>query len=299
VSEDTGSSRWTYVYEHDFWAALGLREAIKAARYLGRREDIAWMTDTYNGFRGDLLKSIGQAYSTVGGGRFIPGDPFDPDLDINGDLAAVYPTRFLDPHDPMVTASLERIAQHGREGLYTWFKTLNNGDMWTYMTVDWAMCYMLRDDLKMFYKLFNSYVDHAAPTNNWPECIYSESRLGTGDTPHGWAAASYVLLHRNSFVYENEEDLDLCWGVHPEWLHDGAHLIVGGAPTRYGRLDFDVKRAASNLTIDYALRPNSAQRNPTAVRLHIPGPVRSEVHSIRLNGTLHKLSPEESVFRIA
>ena len=299
VSEDTGSSRWTYVYEHNFWVALGLQEAIKAARYLGRQEDIVWMTDTYNGFREDLLRSIRQAYSTVGGGQFIPGDPFDPKLDINGDLAAVYPTRFLDPHDPMVTASLERVAKHSREGLYTWFKTLNNGDMWTYMTADWAMCYMLRDDLEMFYRLFNSYVDHAAPTNNWPECIYSESRLGTGDTPHGWAAASYILLHRNSFVYENEDDLDLCWGTQPQWLHDGAQLTVRGAPTRYGKLEFDLKRAAGTLTMEYALRPNSAQPNPTAVRLHIPRPVRSEVQSIRLNGTLHKLSPEESVFRIA
>jgi hypothetical protein len=30
--------------------------------------------------------------------------------------------------------------------LYTWFKTLNNGDMWTYMTADGAMCCLLGDD---------------------------------------------------------------------------------------------------------------------------------------------------------
>ena len=34
VSEDTGSSAWTYIYEHNFWVAFGLREAIKAAERL-------------------------------------------------------------------------------------------------------------------------------------------------------------------------------------------------------------------------------------------------------------------------
>ena len=141
-----------------------------------------------------------------------------------------------------MTGSLERIAQHSQEDLYTWFKTLNNGDMWTYMTVDWAMCCLIRDDLAQFYKLYKSYAAHASPTHGWPECIYVESRLGTGDTPHGWAAASYVLMHRNAFVYENEGALELCWGVHPEWLVDGAHFSVKRAPTRFGTLDLEMKR---------------------------------------------------------
>jgi GH15 family glucan-1,4-alpha-glucosidase len=296
VSEDTGSSAWTYIYEHNFWVSFGLREAIKAAERLGNQDDVRWMRETDTEFSADLLASVKRAYDTVGGGTFIPSDPFDPELDINGDLAAVYPGRFLDPKDPMITGSLARIAQHSQEDLYTWFKTLNNGDMWTYMTVDWAMCCLLRDDLAQFYKLYKSYAAHASPTNGWPECIYVRSRLGTGDTPHGWAAASYVLMHRNAFVYENEADLELCWGVHPEWLVDGAHLSVKRAPTRFGKLDLDLRRAGEKLTFEHNLAPVAGQPKPREVRLHIPLGVR--VQSILLNGSEHRVSPDERVIRI-
>ena len=158
------------------------------------------------------------------------------------------------------------------------------------MTVDWAMCCLIRDDLAQFYKLYKSYAAHASPTHGWPECIYVESRLGTGDTPHGWAAASYVLMHRNAFVYENEDALELCWGVHPEWLVDGAHFSVKRAPTRFGTLDLEMKRSGAALSLEYKLAPLTGQPKPREVRVHIPLGVRDEVRSIRINGTEQRVS---------
>ena len=49
------------------------------------------MSETDKEFSANYLVSVKRAYDTVGGGKYIPGDPFDPELDINGDLAAVYP----------------------------------------------------------------------------------------------------------------------------------------------------------------------------------------------------------------
>lgn len=298
VSEDTGSFEPSYIYEHDFWAVLGLEKAIIASQWMKRDSDTPWMKATYEEFRTNLLASVKRAFMEIGKGQFIPADPFDSSLDINGDIAAVYPTGFLDARDPMIIGSLKRIAAHSQEGLYTWFKTLNNGDMWTYMTADWAMCYLLGNDLPMFYKLYESYVDHASPTNSWPECIYRNSRLGTGDMPHGWAAASYILLHRNSMVYENGNDLELCWGVAPTWLAGDAHVWVKDAPTRFGAIDFDLRRSASVLTLEHSLTPRPNQPKPSKVRLHIPSPLRNEITSVRVNGRAYTLSPEESVLRI-
>jgi GH15 family glucan-1,4-alpha-glucosidase len=298
MSEDTGSSEWTYVYEHDFWAIFGLGEAINAANHLKREDDVRWMSETQKDFGGNLLRSIKLAFATVGQGQFIPGDPFDPQLDINGDLAAVYPGRFLDPQDPMITASLDRIARHSREGLYTWFKTLNNGDMWTYMTVDWAMCCLLRGDLPMFYKLFSSYAAHASPTNAWSECIYSDSKLGTGDIPHGWAAASYILLYRNTLAYEDGDSLELCWGVPPEWLAEGAHISVNRAPTRFGMLELDLQRSGGTLSFKHKLTALPGQTKPDQLRLHIPAAVAKEVRAIRLNGVVREISPKDLVFQL-
>jgi len=299
VSEDTGSTSATYVYEQDFWGSLGVREAMMAAESLDRAKDFQWMSEASNEFQTNLLASVKRAYRQVGLGQFVPGDPFDPDLDMNGDTAACYPTHFLDARDPMVTGSLERIARHSREGLYTWFKTVNNGDMWTYMTADWAMCYMLRDDLPMFNKLFRAYVDHASPTNGWVECIYVDSRLGTGDMPHGWAAAEYVLLHRNSLVYENGNNLELCWGVDPGWLGDGAHIAVTHAPTKFGKVDFDLSRSGSILVFEHNLFSIAGQPKPEKMSLHIPPSVGKEIRSVRLRGKVHALSPGESVLPIS
>ena len=298
VSEDTGSSEPGYIYEHDFWAALGLEKAITASQCLSQDSDTRWMKETHKEFCANLLTSVKRAFAAAGTNQFMPADPFDPTLDINGDIAAVYPTGFLDARDPMVSSSLRRIASHSQEGLYTWFKTLNNGDMWTYMTADWAMCYLLGNDLSMFYKLFQAYANHASPTNSWPECIYVKSRLGTGDTPHGWAAASYVMLHRNSLVYENGNNLELCWGVAPDWLAIGAHILVKRAPTKFGTIDCDLRRSASVLSVEYRLTPNPNQPKPHEVRFHIPPPLRDEIAAVSVNGTVYTLSAKESVLRI-
>jgi len=116
VSEDTGAAEPAFVYEHDFWGILGIHEALKAAQRLGMEEDVHWMSETYTEFKANLLASVRRAFRTIGRGEFIPGDPFDPALDINGDIAAVYPTRFLEALDPMITSSLERIVRHSHEG---------------------------------------------------------------------------------------------------------------------------------------------------------------------------------------
>jgi len=166
------------------------------------------------------------------------------------------------------------------------------------MTADWAMCYMLRDDLAMFHKLFLGHINHASPTNGWVECIYSDSRMGTGDMPHGWAAAEYVLLHRNLLIYENENSLEFCWGIHPDWLGDGAHLAIKHAPTRYGKVDFDLSRSGSMLIFEHRLVSGPEQSAPSKILLHIHPLTRKEIRSVRLNGKVRLLSAGESILSI-
>lgn len=131
-----------------------------------------------------------------------------------------------------------------------------------------------------------------------PECMHRDSRLGTGDTPHGWAAPSYILLHGNSMVYENGNDLELCWGVAPKWLAGEAHIWVKDAPTKFGTIDFNLRRSASVLTLEHSMSPNPNRPKPSKVRLHIPPPLRNEIATVRVNGRAYTLSPEESVLRI-
>jgi GH15 family glucan-1,4-alpha-glucosidase len=283
-----------YNYYHDFWAVLGLRQAILAADTLHEATDSAWMKQTYEEFCANLLASVKQAYQRIGNNEYIPATPFDAQMDIWGSMTALFPARFLDAHDPMMTSTLDRMARHSQEDEYTFFVMKK---LWTYITADWAMCYLLRNDLPMFYRLFNGYAAHASPTNVWIEEIFLESRLGTGDMPHGWAAGQYVLLHRNALVYEDGEKLELCWGVQPDWLKDGAKLSVKQAPTKFGKVQFELQRSEASLILDYKLTSAPGQATAEQVRLHIPA-LGGKITSVRVNGKVRSLSPEESVITL-
>ena len=281
-----------YIYYHNFWAVLGLRQALAAAQALQEVADAKWIKETYDQFCANLLASVKTAYAGIANQQFIPATPFDPKPDIWGALTAVYPARFLEPHDPMMTRMLERMAGHSKEDEYVF---QDRDKIWTYITADWAMCYLLRNELPMFYRLFNGYVAHASPTNAWIEEIYPDTHVGTGDMPHGWAAGQYVLLHRHSLLFENENVLELCWGVQPEWLKDGAKITVKGAPTGFGKVDFELQRQGAALRFAYQLaKPADAEH----VRLHIP-PGLTGITSVIINGHARTLNPGETVLQLS
>jgi len=73
---------------------------------------------------------------------------------------------------------------------------------------------------------------------------------------------------------------------------------VRDAPTKFGTIDFNLRRSASVLTLEHSVQPNLNQLKPSIVRLHIPPPLRNEITRIRVNGRAYTLSPEESVLRI-
>jgi hypothetical protein len=286
-----------YNYYHNFWAVLGLRKATVAAQALQEDNDLKWMKETHDEFCANLLASIKLAYQQTADNQYIPATPFDAadKVDIWGSLAALYPARFLEARDPMISSTLDRMAHRCHEDVYTYFV---REKMWTYITVDWAMCYLLRDELPMFYRLFNGYVAHASPTNGWIEEIYLDSRRGTGDMPHGWAAAQYVHLHRNSLVFEDGGKLELCWGVQPEWLSEGTKIAARKAPTRFGKIDFELQKSGSTLAFDYNVTPGMGKASVQEVRLHIP-PGLKGISSVRINGNSRAIAPGESVIKLS
>jgi hypothetical protein len=283
-----------YNYYHCFWAVLGLRLAVLTAEALQEKNDLRWMKPLYEEFSSNLRASVKLACQRVANNKFIPATPFNPNLPIWGSMAALYPSRFLDPHDPVITGTLEILDGEREEDTYIFEK----GNLWTYITVEGAMCHLLRDELPMFYTLYNGFVSHVSPTNAWMEGIYVKGRIGSGDMPHSWAAAQYVTIHRSSLVYENEGKLELCWGVQPEWLHDGAKFSVKRALTKFGRCEFNVQHLGTTLVLDYDLAPKAGSPAPEEVRFHIPK-LKEAIKSIRVNGKTRMLSPEESVIKLS
>jgi len=288
------SIAYDFNYYHCFWAILGLRQAMRAAEALRQSDDIGWMKRLYEEFRSNLLVSVKLACERVAGNKFIPATPFDPRPPIWGSLAALYPSRFLDPHDPMVDRTLEVLDGQAQEDTYFY----EPKHLWTYITVEGAMCHLLRDEVSAFYRLYNGYIAHASPTNAWSEGILLPDRKGTGDMPHGWGAAEYVAIHRNSLVYENEAILELGWGVQPEWYQEGAVLAVKRAPTKFGTLDMELKRSRSELLAEFHIAPGPRRQAAESVRLHIPK-LQEPITSVRCNGATRAIAPGQTVVQVA
>jgi hypothetical protein len=279
-------------YYHNFWALLGLHQATIAAVALGKTEDAQTFRAAYDDLRTNLLASVEWAYQHTGKGKFIPATPFDTDVSIWGSAGALYPCGFLEPLDPMMTATLRTMDTFLAEGAYIY----KNNQVWTYITAEIAMCHLLRNETERFYQLFNSYVDYSSPTNAWVEGIMVKDRRGTGDMPHGWAAAEYIFLHRNSLVFENKDVLELCWGVQPAWLPEGAALSAKNAPTRFGKVDIELSRKGSHLIATYRL-DSRGFTIPSKVALHIPE-MQGAVTAVSVNSTLYPLQQGQTVIAI-
>jgi len=136
-------------------------------------------------------------------------------------------------------------------------------------------------------------VSHASPTNTWVEGIDLPERTGSGDMPHGWAAAQYLTIRRNSLLYENERQLEFGCGIQPEWLHNGAQLSVKRAATKFGAVGFRLERSGSQLVFEYTLASEGYEA-PNRTRLHVPD-LNGALTSVRINGRSRSVSPGESV----
>lgn len=279
-------------YYHDFWAVLGLRQAIVAAEALGETADARLFANTYDELRASLLTSVRWAFQHTGKGKYIPAMPFKAGENVWGSLSALYPCGLLDPHDAMMTATLATLQGQIQEDIYTY----TAGYLWTYITADLAMCHLLRNETDQFCRLFDGFVAHSSPTNAWIEQIMTESRRGTGDMPHGWAAANYVILYRNSFVYENNDTLELCKGVRSAWLPDGAVLLASEAPTRFGKVHFELRRNGSRLVASYQLA-GTIHPAPGNVVLYLPA--LEGVSEISVNAKRFVLTPGQNLIAIS
>jgi len=255
-----------HVTGHDFWALAGLHGAVSLAEGLDRRAEAAAFRRDYESLKAALLAKLRRVTASTGG--YIP-----PGLDVRGgqdwgNMMAVSPERVLDPPDPMVTATLDSTRAKYAEGVMTY------GDgawLHDYLTMKNTETEVIRGDQQLALEELYAVLLHTSSTHGGFETDVIP--WGTRDfhgnlAPHGWFAAAYRTLLRDMLVREAGDTLHLLSVVSPAWLVAGDSVVVRGAPTDFGPVDFRfdvVGDSAARLTIAARFA-----RPPAALVVHLP-----------------------------
>lgn len=221
-----------HVLYHNYWAVLGLRMAQKAAEVLGKTEDLA----RYKLAEQQLMVSVERGVQAAFAQGYIQAAPDTKDTLDWGSIAALFPCEALPAQDPRLTATFENMWNNRALDQYRY---PNQAKIWTYITADWAQGLLLRGEWQRAYQLYQGYRGQSSPVLGWWEEVFLASGAGTGDDPHGWAAAQYVLWLRSMLVHQTTDGtLELLRGVPPAWLSPERPLRAENFVLETGKLDF-------------------------------------------------------------
>jgi len=256
---------------YNFLALGGLQSAIELAQATNHADDATRFRREYDAYRAQFFTLLGQAAARDHG--YIP-----PALDATGyqgtdwgNLLAVTPVALLDPHDPRVTATLQRTQARYQEGITTYTEPDDGQFLHHYLTIKNTLTELIRGDQQQAIRELYAELLHTSSTHAGFE--YAIRPWGNRDfegnlAPHGWFAADYRNLLRNMMLREDAEQLHLLSAVSPEWIGPGKTIRVLRAPSTFGQTDFTLTMpTATTATLSMT---NQWHHAPQAIVLHLP-----------------------------
>lgn len=229
-----------YYYWDDFWGVGGLRAAARLMERYGLKESAASWAAEADGFQAALDRSLDSVSKRLKGPA-IPASPYRRlDAGAIGSLAGGYPLQLMEPTDARLLATNDYLFDACMvDGGF--FQDMVHSGINAYLTLHMAQVALRAGDHRAA-DLLRAVAAMASPTGQWPEAIHPHTGGGCmGDGQHVWAAAEWVMMIRNAFVREEGNTLVVGAGLLPEWLHDGATLRFGPAPTAFGTLTVAVE----------------------------------------------------------
>jgi hypothetical protein len=281
-----------HAYAHNVFAHYAVECARKAALALGRSEDAAWLSEESAGYRTAILASIQRAIRLEQGTPpYIPAMPTYPQAAWSQSFAAVYPTEFFRPDDPLVSGLLARVESSMKQGLPTNMAWLGFGGVWPGNSLNVAETYLRRGETAKAAGLLLGTLNHSYTTNVWREeirvdktiaggCPNSanhrdlDNQMGTGDMPEAWANANLVNMVRDMLLLEQDGALQLLPGIPAGWAAVGDDLAIRNAPTTLGG---PVSCKLSYAGAGQMILELEAPGNPIDVVAHFPLPAGARI----------------------
>jgi len=279
-----------YFYWDDFWGLAGLREAARAAEWLGQQADAKKLRANLEAFRADVEASLAQVAARLGRAA-IPASPYRRlDAAMIGSLAALYPLRLFDARDARIVDTLAALREVAwLEDAY--FNHVGHSAFGTYLSLHVAHCLLFQRNPDAW-KTIRWVLRHASPTFTWAEGIHPLTRRGgMGDGHHGWAIADFLLIVRDALLFEEDAHLVLTPALPDDWCAPMNVIKVENAPTYFGTVSFTLafgeREATLGINADWRAAPEFIEWNlPFAVR-----DAGSDVDNIVISGNTVRLPP--------
>lgn len=299
---------------HNLWTLLGLRSAIRLARALGNDADVQTWAKTHDEYEADVLKAI---RATCGEDGYVPTGLYDfitgqdsrkgfNEFQTNQDwenLVLSYPTEVLQPHDPRVTATLDKM--HGikyREGIMTY---RNGMHLHQYLTTNVTNQHIVRGEQQRSLTDLYHILLHCGSTHEGYENMVGPwtRRLQAVPPPHAWAAAKITLLIRNMLVLEqggragfdaDQRNLLLFSVVSPAWARAGERILLRNAATEFGPVDAEMKFIEDGATVTFDNDFHTAPRHLVVRVPYFVDLVKFDADAIsaQCDGDVIRLSPD-------
>ncbi len=297
-SDAYGLMHPTYPYDNEmidghyasnnFWALLGLRFAIRLARFLKEESMAADWTELEKRYTANILFAIRRSvtpegYLPPGLYAYLVGPQarrnfmdYQTDCDWENMLLA-YPGEILPPAHRIVRNTVREITRSYAEGVMTY---RHGQHLHQYITANQIEQYVVMGESYKALRDFYHIVLHAGSAH---ECFENLVLPWTNrdvdcecPPPHAWASAKLGVLIRNFLLLEYggncgvEEDKRELWLFHclaPEWLKPDAPLKIIHAPTEFGTVSATMRTRNGGATITVK---RQAGRAFAAFRFRVP-----------------------------
>jgi hypothetical protein len=265
-----------FYYWDDFWSIAGL---LRATEMLYSEDGERAASRDYKESQ-NLSRAVDVSLQTCKlrlGTKAMPVSPYRRlDSGMIGSLATGYPLQVFATDDPRLKASADFIFRHYRhKGGF--FLDISHSGINPYLTLHLAQVLMQARDLR-FMQVLGAIARMASSTGQWPEAIHPITGGGCmGDGQHVWAAAEWVIMLRNCFLYEDIHAQKLIFGAGllPGWLNTERRLSFGPAPTLWGSVEVMFQKQADEIVFEYSARwfreiPRMEVRLPGREPLSVP-----------------------------
>ncbi len=282
----------------ELWVLIGLKNAVRMAEAMGKKDDAADFASYYDRFRAAFDKHL--AEQTAKSGGYIP-PAMEATLEGNDwdNLHLLWPEPLFDPFDPRVTATIRHsrdqyventldfvvpraiakdtwpVKPEGRkQGGYT-FEDLRTLHYW--QTQNNTHNNLFRggaEDQQLVVADLYSQLLHTTSTHapqefgTYPWSTRDFEGAAIHDIlPDGPASAKTIAVIRNMIAAEYQKDLVLLSAVSPSWLQAGKTIEASALPTQFGPLTLTVKADSTGWTMDLA---NQFWEQPQRMVVSIP-----------------------------